>query len=66
MFMRFRGIQRFLFSEALIKSVPGNKPPSLADNPPGRYAGALFAAASSIESLHIVNDDLKYVNDLIK
>lgn len=44
----------------------GHKPPSLADSAAGRYAGALFSAASEKESLDKVLEDMKYVGDLLK
>jgi hypothetical protein len=54
-FSRLSRVQ-FLFSK--IQSVPGHKPPGLADNPSGRYAGSLFTAASKSNALSDVKADL--------
>jgi hypothetical protein len=47
-----------------ITSVPGNKPPLSEDNIPGKYAGVLFAGASSSENLHNVLEDMKFFKEL--
>jgi len=48
-----------------IKSVPGNKPPTLEESPHGRYASVLFASASSKEVLHTVLEDVRFLKELV-
>jgi hypothetical protein len=44
----------------------GHKPPAFTDTPPGRYAGALFSAASKTSVLQIVASDLTNLGAIIK
>lgn len=61
--------QRYLrFSRAFsstISSVPGNKPPVREESVAGRYAGILFSLASKNEELHVINEDMTFLNTLI-
>lgn len=69
---KFSCLPRFFFAVEAVKSVPGNfrsiaghKPPAIADNAPGRYAGSLFTAASKNEALDVVLKDLTHLNKVI-
>ena len=53
MLKNFSILPRFFFASEAVKSVAGtlyfysgHKPPAIADNVAGRYAGSLFSAAS--------------------
>ena len=72
MLTKFSLIPRFFFAADSVKSVEGNstykqghKTPVLADNVAGRYAGALFTAASKNEALDVVLADLNNLNKVI-
>jgi hypothetical protein len=72
MLKRISFIPRFFFASESMKSVPGNslvysghKPPAIADNVAGRYAGSLFTAASKNEALDVVLSDLIHLNKVI-
>ena len=72
MLTKFSFIPRFFFAAESFKSVEGNsthkkghKPPALADNVAGRYAGALFTAASKNEALDVVLADLNHLNKVV-
>ena len=43
----------------------GHKAPAIADSPAGRYAGALFTAASKSEALQTVLSDLTHLGKVI-
>lgn len=43
----------------------GHKPPAIADNVAGRYAGSLFSAASKNEALDVVLRDLTHLNKVV-
>jgi hypothetical protein len=58
-------IPQFFFASESMKSVPGHKPPAIADNVAGRYAGSLFTAASKNEALDVVLSDLIHLNKVI-
>jgi hypothetical protein len=45
---------------------PGHKPPVFTDSPSGRYAGALFSAASKSEALQTVAKDITHLRNVIK
>jgi F-type H+-transporting ATPase subunit O len=45
--------------------ISGHKPPAIADNAPGRYAGALFSSASKKEALDVVLRDLTHLAKVI-
>jgi F0F1-type ATP synthase delta subunit len=63
MFSRLSKFSRF-FSE--VQSVPNHKPPAFTDIPSGRYAGALFSAASRSNALRDVKNDLENLRQIIK
>ena len=52
---KFTRLQAF-FSK--IQTVPKHKPPGLTDTVSGRYAGAIFSAASRSNALSDVKEDL--------
>ncbi len=45
--------------------IQGHKPPAIADNAAGRYAGSLFTAASKNEALDVVLKDLTHLHKVI-
>ena len=45
--------------------ITGHKPPAIADNVAGRYAGSLFSAASKNEALDVVLKDLTHLNKVV-
>lgn len=57
-FSKFTRIQAF-FSK--IQTVPKHKPPGLTDTVSGRYAGAIFSAASRTNALSDVKEDLLHL-----
>jgi F0F1-type ATP synthase delta subunit len=44
----------------------GHKPPIFNDNAPGRYASALFIAASKKDGLQAVLEDLHHLREVIE
>lgn len=57
----YNPLSKFFSTEnTVIKSVPGNSPPSFEDSVQGKYAGVLFSSASLKESLHLVLEDMQY------
>lgn len=72
MLKKFTFIPRFFFASEAAKSVPGihwnyqgHKPPAIADNVAGRYAGSLFTSASKNEALDVVLKDLTHLGKVI-
>lgn len=72
MLKKFTFIPRFFFASEAAKSVPGiewnyqgHKPPAIADNVAGRYAGSLFSAASKNEALDVVLKDLVHLSKVV-
>lgn len=45
--------------------IEGHKPPAIADNVAGRYAGSLFTAASKNEALDVVLRDVTHLHKVI-
>ena len=66
MLARLGSLSRVIFNVSAIKSVPGHRPPRKEDNPSGRYAGSLFSAASQKEQLDTVQEDLEWLQKLLK